>query len=159
MNAKSSPLISDLCIRYSLGAEDVCFALLVGRGVDLSTAFKVVYGTTTKDPMRAAKRLLESKPQIEIIINSERGGSKAAAKAPMRVSKGVDLRSKSGVLDALENAYKSADTAKMQADILSKIADLQKMKNEEDREKEKFVNYYLPLRCEVCPWKAKSLEN
>lgn len=64
-----------------------------------------------------------------------------------------DLKSKEGMIDALSEQVKNADDPKQRADILMKIADLQRMKQDENTEKEKLVHYYLPLRCEECPWK------
>lgn len=164
-------LLYDLSRRYNIREEDVCFAILAARGIDMGIAFKVVYNTSAKDYDKAAKRLLSGNPQIEMLIKAEkelRNGQlpigyikeskmERESRSAM-LDKSVDLRSKSGVLDALEEAYRSADNAKMQADILSKIADLQKMKNEEDQEQKKLVNYYLPLRCEVCPYLHGSTE-
>lgn len=57
------------------------------------------------------------------------------------------------MIEALSRQVRDTDDPKQKADILMKIADLQRMKQDENTEKEKLVHYYLPLRCEVCPWK------
>ena len=68
---------------------------------------------------------------------------------------GVDLRTKDGVLTALETELENVTDPKQRTEIIGKIADLQRMKNEEDKQSRELIHYYLPLRCEECPYKTK----
>lgn len=63
------------------------------------------------------------------------------------------LRDKDSILRELEREAATAK-GKIRADILIRIADLQRMKDEESKEKEERVHYYLPLPiCKDCQFK------
>jgi hypothetical protein len=52
------------------------------------------------------------------------------------------------------NILADTSTGKQKADILLKLAEFEQMKSEE-APKEKKVTYYLPLKCNVCPYKPR----
>lgn len=59
------------------------------------------------------------------------------------------LRTKDGVINALVAELKYT-RGKARADLLMKIADLQRMKQKEDKKEEKLIHFYLPLPCYKC---------
>ncbi len=64
------------------------------------------------------------------------------------------FRTKDAILAALESEIPGL-RGKERTEVLLKIADLQRMKQEENKEEEQRVHYYLPLKCELCPLKKK----
>lgn len=63
----------------------------------------------------------------------------------------ADFRSKDYIIDQLA-ATMTQLRGKDRADVLMKIADLQRMKNEEVKEQEKLVHFFLPIACpKTCP--------
>lgn len=132
-------------VKYNLSAKDVFLAYLIAAGMPGGDAFVALYdvGITGKD--RACESYMASKPTLGSLVSQlcKGGGRSAAAK--------FDLRSKDGVIDAMQTEYETATDPKQRTDILNKIADLQQLKKDEDKEREKLVHYYIALRCEQCP--------
>lgn len=58
----------------------------------------------------------------------------------------VDFRSKDSIIDQLGKAATSL-SGKDRADVLMKIADLQQMKKDENKDEEERVHFYLPANC------------
>jgi hypothetical protein len=66
---------------------------------------------------------------------------------------GKDLTNKGNVIEELQVLYNAETNAKAKSDILMKIADLERMKQETPKEEEERVHYYLPRKeCENCPY-------
>lgn len=68
---------------------------------------------------------------------------------------GVGLRNKDDIVRELNVLASATKDPKQKTEILLKLADLQQMKKEKVANEEMRLKYYLPLRCEICPWKAK----
>lgn len=68
---------------------------------------------------------------------------------------GVGLRNKDDIVRELNVLASASKDPKQKTEILLKLADLQQMKKEKSVDEEPRLTYYLPLRCEICPWKAK----
>ena len=62
---------------------------------------------------------------------------------------------KDRIIEELHVQYERAKDGKEKAEIMMKIADIMQVKKEEAKEEDKRLTYYLPLRCEICPWKNK----
>lgn len=147
----------ELMKRYNLTKSEVMLAHLVADNIPLGDAFDAVYRSTASDKDLACRRYLAGRPNIEVLVNALRDGSadrKAADEIRPKLDN-IDLRTKDGVLTALEKELENADETKQRTDIITKIADLQRMKNEEDRANRQLIHYYIPLRCEECPFKEK----
>ena len=138
--------------KYGLAIEDICLAVLIASGIPDIDALRVVYKVQAASDTKASayyNKLLSERPQLaKYIADLNKGKVSSADGSDKR-----DLRTKSGMLDALEEAARETDDAKQRADIYIKMADLQRMKNDEDTEKESYVHYYLPLRCDQCPYR------
>ena len=143
--------VDDLMVKYHLDTREVYLAILVSWGVPGGDAFGALF--SCKPEMREMKweRYRGDKAHVGTLslIQELASGSTEQSSVPI----GHDLKSKDGMIDALAEQAAEATDPKQKADILMKIADLQRMKQDENTEKEKLVHYYLPLRCEVCPWK------
>lgn len=61
-----------------------------------------------------------------------------------------DPSSKESIIEHLTRCYQEATDTKQKADILTKIADLQRMKQDENLEEDQLVHYYMPIQCSIC---------
>jgi hypothetical protein len=95
--------------------------------------------------MKEQQTLMESKARkdLEDNIARQKDGS---------TSDDNDLTDKANVIRELQVLYKAEQNPKQKSEILMKIADLERMKNESTKEQEKLVHFYIPLReCKHCP--------
>lgn len=65
-------------------------------------------------------------------------------------SEKLDSSSKESIIEHLTKLYKESKDTKQKADILTKIADLQRMKQDENLEEDQLVHFYMPLQCSMC---------
>lgn len=147
----------ELMKRYDLTKAEVMLAHLIAQNLPLGDAFDTVYRSTASDKDMACRRYLAGRPNLNVLVNALRDGSadKKAADEIRPKLDNIDLRTKDGVLTALEKELDNADDTKQRTDIIVRIADLQRMKNEEDKVNSQLVHFYIPLRCEMCPFKEK----
>ncbi|MDL2304409.1 hypothetical protein LJC72_03605 [Bacteroides sp. OttesenSCG-928-D19] len=61
-----------------------------------------------------------------------------------------ETRTKTDVIRELNRIADTAKTPKEQIDALMKIAELERMKQDESKDEKKTVHYYLPLTCDKC---------
>lgn len=62
------------------------------------------------------------------------------------------IRRKSDIVEELNALASSEPDVKKKVDILMKIAELERMKNEENKIEEERIHYYLPVSCSHCPY-------
>lgn len=67
------------------------------------------------------------------------------------VDDGFDPTSKESIIKELKRQYAEATDPKQKADILVKMAELQRMKQEEIKEEVRHTMVYLPATCHDCP--------
>lgn len=166
-----SKRITELQTLYQLSPMDVMFCMLVACGADRAEAYNAIFrpNTAKKENMKyQASQLAREKPGIENLIKSMflnygvpvgadfGDGEDKSAFEPKR------YRDKDSILTALEQEVQTAK-GKERADILLRIADLQRMKQEENKEEEKRIHYYLPIKCSLCQlytdWLAEKNNN
>lgn len=135
-----------LMVKYNLSAKDVFLAQLIADGMPAGDAFVSLFGLGIAGKDTACTNYINSKPTLVSLIGQ-------LNKSTTQMVKDVkfDLRTKEGVIEALKAEYAAAVDAKQRADILNKIADIQQLKKEEDKESLNLIHYYITLRCEVCP--------
>lgn len=159
--------VTELQRIYSIPPEDVYFSMLVGLGATMQEAFAAIYRPTAASPLyisQLARQKRASTPGISQLIEAVESGRlnaavdsrslKTAAIVEQRRSKAAPTnaeiyRTKDGIIDGLIKSLETANTRE-RADILMKIADLQRMKQEENKEDPETVHYYLPLSCQRC---------
>ena len=61
-----------------------------------------------------------------------------------------NFRKKEDVVAELNQLATSVKEPKLKAEILLKLADLQQMKKEEDKEDKETIHFYLPISCHMC---------
>lgn len=143
-------LMTRMMSKYQVPEREFMLAVLVAWGVPAGDAFGALMDCKPEWREQMWQRYKNDKSNLGTLelIRELREGS-----ADSSDSFAYDLKSKDGMIEALSRQVRDTDDPKQKADILMKIADLQRMKQDENTEKEKLVHYYLPLRCEVCPWK------
>lgn len=147
----------ELMRKYNLTKQEVMFASLIASHISYGEAFECVFRSSANNKELAAKRYITGRPQIDVLAEAlETGMADKKVEDEIKTKlDGVDLRTKDGVLTALETELKNVTDPKQRTEIIGKIADLQRMKNEEDKQSRELIHYYLPLRCEECPYKTK----
>lgn len=150
--------VENLMIQYHIDEREVYLAILVAWGVPGADAFGALMNCKMEYREEMWERYRSDKSHVGVLSLIQELASGNAVSSSASITH--DLKSKEGMIDALAEQAGEAADPKQKADILMKIADLQRMKQDENTEKEKLVHYYLPLRCEVCPWKndARSVE-
>jgi hypothetical protein len=86
------------------------------------------------------------------VLLQDKARKELADKAKKNMDSKDDLTDKSNVIKELQILYRSEHNAKAKSDILMKIADLERMKQEKPVQEEDRVHYYMPhSECEKCP--------
>lgn len=162
-----SKRVTELQRIYSLNPEDVFFCMLVASGATRQEAYAAIYRPTTNGTGTIASKataLQNSKPGIAQLIEAiqyQRAGAPTKTGSPKEdtanIAEGnkVDkktldtFRSKDGILENLIKVLPSL-TGKDKAAVLMQIADLQRMKQDENKEEAQQVLYYHPIACHRC---------
>lgn len=163
-----SKRVTELQRIYSLTPEDVFFCMLVASGTTRQEAYAAIYRPTTNGTGTIASKaatLQKNKPGISQLIEAiqyqrsgattTKTGSPKEDAANIAESNKVDkktldtFRSKDGILEGLIKVLPSV-TGKDKAAVLIQIADLQRMKQEENKEEAEQVVYYHPVSCFRC---------
>ena len=148
---------------YALTNEEVAFCQLVATGRTQAEAYSFAFfasAITNKETANvSAGRIIKARPGIPALIKALQHTANAEDRNPKedrrKKAKPVSISTKDAQLKELEALYNQAQEPKQRAEILKQVADLQQLKHEQSAEKEKRVHYYLPLRCEECPYKPK----
>lgn len=164
-----SKRVTELQRIYSLAPEDVFFCMLVASGATRQEAYAAIYRPTTNGSgtiSSKATSLQKIKPGISQLIEAiqyQRGTGNTPTKttspqkdtAKIAESNKVDrktletFRTKEGILENLIQTLPSL-TGKDKAAVLMQIADLQRMKQEENKEEAEQVVFYHPVSCYRC---------
>lgn len=162
-----SKRVTELQRIYSLTPEDVFFCMLVASGATRQEAYAAIYRPTTNGSGTIASKatsLQKNKPGISQLIEAiqyQRTGTATKTTSPKEDAakiaefKKVDkktletFRTKEGILENLIQTLPSL-TGKDKAAVLMQIADLQRMKQEENKEEAEQVVYYHPVSCYRC---------
>lgn len=146
--------VEEAMSKYGITLQDLCLAVLVFHGIPSGDAFSVIYpdlSLVASQRESQYAKLIAARPQVLAFLNALIESESISGATSARQH---DLSTKEGLLAALEEEVGNAVDVKQRADILMKIADLRRMKQDEEIGKEKLIHYYLPLRCEQCPAKA-----
>lgn len=87
--------------------------------------------------------------EIELFGTKRERNEEGNIKADLNV-----IRSKEETLEELNDLATSTNDAKLKAELLMKIADLQNWKKKEDEDKDSRITYFAPIKCSKCPIKA-----
>lgn len=164
-----------LAKEYNLTERDVILCQLIAAGADRAESYYCIYEHGTKSAIKSyvsaqsrCNDFLKMHPGAQILIQrmkNKKNLLKADAMAEIQDAKereelaekekneeeGKKFTDKSYIVKSLAMVSRSL-TGKDKADVLMKIADLQRMKNEETKEKEEQRKYYLPYvsKCRNC---------
>ena len=134
--------------KYDLSEKEVYLCMLIANDVPEDMAFASIMDVSKHQSMAMWTRYANDHPKAVDFIKKLRKEEEPTTS--------TDLDSKEGLISSLKRDAESITDPKIHADVLMKIADLRRYKNEENLKKEKMVYYYLPLRCDKCPWKKNS---
>jgi hypothetical protein len=151
---------------YELDLEDVMFAQLVANGYGEQEAAQVIYQPLKMSLATFARKKMEQKSGIKLLIDNIKADEERAQRRIDELLATVDSKGKGKgkskasfdkdrIIEELHVQYERAKDGKEKAEIMMKIADIMQVKKEEAKEEDKRLTYYLPLRCEICPWKNK----
>lgn len=155
---------------YEIDLEDVMFAQLVADGFSEQESAQVIYQPLGMSLTVFVKKKMEKKSGIKLLIDNLVAEKEEAMKQVDEMLATLDTKKKGKGKDKpaydkdwfIDKMYIEAMNAKEGAEratILAKMADLKQIKKAEEKEEEKRLTYYLPLRCEICPWKNKNNKN
>lgn len=160
-----SSKMKTLMKQYDLEMADVGFAYLLANGFAPQEACQLMYNPIGRSLASTATMMMKKKPGIDVLMNHlkedyERAFKRSEALTGKESPKPKGTKKKSNldketVLEELNIQYGKAKDGKEKADIMMKIADILQVKREEDKAEDKRLVYYLPLRCDICPWKNK----
>lgn len=158
-----SSKMKQLMRSYELELEDVLFAQLVADGYSQQEAAQAIYHPMGMSLTTFSRKLMERKSGIKLLIDNIKDDMERANKRVDEIIASTNPKSKKKkavfdkdrIIEELYIQYSRAKEGKEKADIMTKIADIMQVKKEEAKEEEKRLVYYLPLRCEICPWKNK----
>jgi len=144
---------------FLLTEKEAYMSMLIAAGADQAEAYSVIYlnnASNKKTLDEEASRLIKSKKGIrdliDILTKVNMKGRNVEPEIKSRKTKKdtLDITSKDSILNELGEQYKNTISPKEKTDILIKIADLQKMKQDENRNEDKLVHYYMPINCPRC---------
>jgi len=122
---------------------------------DLLTAYQLVRPATTAtatNQQRQALRWLRL-PHCQAYVKDIKAAMYRRAQETTD-SDTPDLTDRDNLLMELQRQYKAATEVKTRTDILARIADITRMKQQDERkEDEERIHYYLPMKCALCPCK------
>lgn len=173
---KYSKKTTDAQRRYNLPPETVFYSCLVAAGFTKEESYFAIFKPSDGDITTKIKQLQKAQPShMELIkaLEAERITpdklkqlqklEKQKEKEKQRETEtGRDedinkFSEKSYIIEQMAREAKIL-TGREKVDVLNKIADLQRMKQEENKEEEEKVFYYLPLSCYNCELFKKSQE-
>lgn len=142
---------------YGLEPQDVLFAFLIASGFSPSECCNVIYRPLSHNLKGSAEKVLRNNPTISKMADEIKAAAEPAItrKKTKKVVANID---KDTIVAELWQQASFAKEGKDKAEVYMKIADLLRLKQAEDKEKDKRVVYYLPLRCDVCPYKNAKTE-
>lgn len=142
--------------KYGVTAQQKAFADLLIMGWDemdaylASSLYNPTYSLAANvqdmTNLRAADSFTKYYNERVAQLNKAADEVVANAQEMLFASDGIDYRSKDAIIDQLGIAAANA-RGKDRADILMKIADLQQMKKDENKEQVQLVHFYLPVGC------------
>lgn len=139
MNKKDKNSLTDIekfCLDAWMTNHNADLAYILSRSKPIKA--------TPDNLHRLALRWLRSEPVKEYL--SERGAiSIAQAEADEQIN-----RSKSDIVKELNVLANSCKDAKQRTEILLKLADLQRMKEDSNKDDKDLVHFFLPIQCYNC---------
>lgn len=157
---------------YNINERDVIFCALVAAGQDRGEAFYCIYEhgmkrnaiSTIEQARTKANDFLRDHPGCNVLISRMKNKKKLNTTEAQREANslgeeekrrreemGKKLTDKSWIIESIGVESLSL-SGKDKVDALMKVADLQRMKQEENKEKEEQRRYYLPYisKCRNC---------
>lgn len=145
------------CLRkYNITAPQKAFADLLILGWDemdayliaslYNPAYTLVANVQDMKNLRSSDSFSKYYGDRVAQMNKEADNAMQNAQEMVAEQSNIDVRSKESIIDQLA-ATLTQLRGKDRADVLMKIADLQRMKQDENKAEEQVVHFYLPVSC------------
>ena len=152
---------------FLLTEQEAYMAMLIAAGASMGEAYCVaVSNFVSKESADAnAYKVMKKKPGIKQLVDTLtsvnlRGVTTDEKLPKTRNKKGtVNIRDKDCLLDIMQGQLEIAKDPKVIKDFIQTASDLQRMKQEENKDEKELVHYYVPLTCNSCDLYKKSKEN
>ena len=152
---------------FLLTEQEAYMAMLIAAGASMGEAYCVaVSNFASKESSDAnAYKIMKKKPGIKKLVDTltsvNLAGVTTDDKLPKsRKKKGtINIRDKDCLLDIMQSQIENAKDPKTVKDFVVAAAELQRMKQDENKDEKELVHYYVPLTCNSCDLYKKAKEN
>jgi hypothetical protein len=124
--------------------SDESLHVLVGRVTSRKKGIKDLVDTLTRVNMKGLTAQIGSASEAMNKKLGRKSKKKSAGEG------GFDPTNKDSIIRVLSDQLELATDPKTKTDIAMKIADLQRMKQDENKDEQELVHFYLPLTCKRC---------
>lgn len=145
--------------KYAIPAQTLVLADLMAIGYTANEAYNIAYAenaSLSKQQNISIRDNITATVDFQMLLKdrTERIKSATPSTAPIEVK---ELYTKEEIASKLRTQIEQLpDGSKEKADVLMKYADLFAMKKEEKRaEEEDIIRVWIPLTCDICPFKKK----
>lgn len=122
--------------------SDESLHVLVGRVTSRKKGIKDLVDTLTRVNMKGLT--------VQIGSANDAMNKKLGRKGRKKASTEFDPTNKDSIIRVLSDQLELATDPKTKTDIAMKIADLQRMKQDENKDEQELVHFYLPITCKRC---------
>ena len=151
---------------FLLTEQEAYMAMLIAAGATQGEAFAVsmscmgssveILDSRASELMRRKKGIKELASRLTDITVVGSTDADALKKSPKKKGKknldetNFDPTNKDNIISILAQQLQNSTSPKEKADIAVKIADLQRMKQDENKDETELVRFYLPITCKRC---------
>ena len=159
---------------FLLTEQEAYMAMLIAAGATQGEAFAVsmscmgssveILDSRASELMRRKKGIKELANRLTDITVVGSTDADALKKSPKKKGKknldetNFDPTNKDNIISIRAQQLQNSTSPKEKADIAVKIADLQRMKQDENKEEAKLIHFYVPLTCKRCNLYVAELE-
>ena len=154
---------------FLLTEQEAYMAMLIAAGASMGEAYCVaVSNLVSKESADAnAYKVMKKKPGIKQLVDTLTSVNMRGVAIDEKLPKGrkkkgsddVNLRDKDCIIDILQEQVKKSTDPKTIRHMVMAASDLQRMKQEENKDEKELVHYYVPPSCHSCELYEKAKEN
>lgn len=144
--------------QFSVPAQTLIMADLMGIGYTENEAYSIAYSenaSLSKQQNISIRENITMSPAFAQLVQERRGNKTTLQTVP---AEAMEQMTKEDVAAQLRVQIEMLpDGSKEKADVLMKYADLFAMKKEEKKaEEEDVIRVWMPLQCDICPYKKEA---
>lgn len=142
-----SPRLKKEAVRIGCDANHIIMADLMLSGYTEAESYDIAY---SENVSWAAQRKISHREKV-LASDGYKRAYEERRFARKYISDGAEMRDKETVARDLNNLINQTTDAKLKAELLMKLADLQQMKKDATAVDEDPVRFFLPIDCDRCP--------